>query len=198
MIHALTVMSSSKNDKLHPQPVAQLDKLKSELLKRWKTVSNQSDLSEEKLDDDVKKMVRLAVEALEYLFLTRDVPRWDFGWIGTQNPNQETLNALYESAPEKIAAKINELKDPVPDLKKIEKKIKKSEELPGLWQKWAIEQKRYFVGIPKGDIEPGIFPEVMDPRNRAKEPGFWIPVFGAGGWTTGPCGSGKHYSRPKS
>lgn len=79
------------------------------------------------------------------------------------------------------------------------------------WEQW-ISDKRYFDSdhfnlarkvnepskmpfIPRKKIWAGKFDKVMHPRLRPSN--AWLPVFGAGGWTTGPCGSPKRIDGPK-
>jgi hypothetical protein len=53
-----------------------------------------------------------------------------------------------------------------------------------LWRVW-LEDKRYLAGKPS-EIWAGAYETAMDPKNRPTN--TWLPVFGAGGWTTeGPC-----------
>jgi hypothetical protein len=163
------------------------------------------------VDDQLQRAIR----ALNVLFKNVNPSIGELGWseeiVGggadVKKIYDETMrvrigtlveNSKAGAEPKNTVTSVAETKGDAEDTTDCPKVVGETPKDPSkLWEEW-VEAKRYFPDGMPAELWAGEFDTVMNPRNRGTKPGSWLPLFGAGGWVTGPCGSGKHYSRPKS
>lgn len=141
----------------------------------------------------VEDLVDRAVRALHYVL--PDAPAKEMLWGWAENPKDaikkttaylDQVAQLFKQAELLMSIVVPPLDEPPAPLQPV---------LPPSWLEWVVNEKDYYKWekdsdenfvIPEGEIWAGDFDTVMDPSTRSTN--TWLPVFGAGGWTTGgPC-----------
>lgn len=139
----------------------------------------------------VEKLVLQAVEALRYAF--RDTPptQVPWGWADDIEATIAEWNVFFQVAEIMSVTPIllhasTTGQSSLESFKQHTKTTNSTESPLDTLKDWAIQKKGYFKSIPTEEIYAGDFETVMNPTTRPSN--TWLPVFGAGGWTTeGPC-----------
>ncbi len=155
-----------------------------------------------------EELVAQAVQALRFVF--RDAPpaKTLWGWSDNVEQAVQEMSEWFGNAKE-YAQAVNEFLERWNSWRLVLPKLIESghlsnpflvhapaqpenpDSLPQDWKEWAIQQKNYFESdtfdkTPLPEMYAGDFDTVMNPTTRPSN--TWLPVFGAGGWTTeGPC-----------
>lgn len=167
----LTITGSNEDDSadLYTQFVDQSSEFQSGLkqLIDWNLRTLDSSRIAEKLVEDV-------VWALSYLFESQKQNSGNWGWS----------DAFLEKVPLKefkASARPTLRKGVTTEHLGTTARIKQRS-----WEDWVTE-KGYFDAVRPAEMWAGEFQSAMDPTKRPS--GSWLPIFGAGGWSTGgPCG----------
>ncbi len=142
---------------------------------------------------EVNALVDTAVRALVYAYGGLEENYGDpWGWSSKKFRDWSDAKGLETGGGEMVLAQINqttEITGPTFDEVSTERyKENDAHDIPPkLWQEWVTTNgKGYFEEFPEKEIYAGEYETAMDPKNRPGQ--SWLPVFGAGGWTTeGPC-----------
>lgn len=124
-----------------------------------------------------ERLVEDALMALSNIFGPQDAPRNNS--LGEAKTPKEIIENFASSVKAQIPSSGADSKNTA------EIKPNPSAATKNVWQDW-VDGKRYFDYPLPEEMWAGDFDKVMDPRTRPSN--TWLPLFGAGGWTTeGPC-----------
>lgn len=135
----------------------------------------------------VEALVINAIEALRHAFPDVAAAQVPWGWSATEPRAWVTAGEMYALLNKAKPERTNTPGAPVTlGALTPAAEVALAQALPELWIEWATTKKRYFKASLPDEIWAGEFESAMDPQKRPTN--TWLPVFGAGGWTTeGPC-----------